>query len=350
MSKKDLKHDLGQLLMVGFWGSRIEDPWVQILSRQIEEGKVGGIIFYGYNIENPKQISELTTYFKSLKSPHPLLIGIDEEGGRVQRLTKQKGFSDVWGAQVVATTLDPEGAYGYYLGLAQKLSEFGFNLNFGPVVDVDSLNEQGWIGKLGRSYGNTPESIIPYARSFLRAHAQSGVLTSLKHFPGHGRALGDTHLGFVDITGTWTEDELLPFEVLIHETPFVMTAHVTHKQWGQNLPVTFSPDLLGGILREKLKFKGVIITDDLHMGAVGRILSPEDASLKALIAGNDMLLFSNNPSAAKNIPGFRPSPFWIEDVLEFLQKSDLNMDKIEASIDRILKLKESLGLIQGCFT
>ena len=334
--------DFGQLLMVGFWGSSSEDPWIKILSRQIEEGKVGGIIFYGYNIETPEQVLKLTTHFKSLKAPHPLLIAIDEEGGRVQRLTEHKGFSDVFGAEVVATTLNPEEAFGYYLGLAQKVKEFGFNLNFGPVVDVNPMQGQGWIGRLGRSYGSTSESVIPYARAFLKAHAQMRVLTSLKHFPGHGRAMGDTHGGFVDVTETWTEEELLPFEALISDTPFIMTAHVTHKKWGQELPVTFSSDLLQGVLREKMRFSGVIITDDLHMGAVQEVLSPLNVGTEALHAGNDMLMFSNNPSSAQNILEFRPSPFLVEDVLESLQKSDLDSKKIGASIARILKLKERL--------
>lgn len=338
-----MKDKLGQLLMVGFWGTQQEDPWIQILSRQIEEGKVGGIIFYSYNIESPSQVLKLTHHFKSLKAPYPLLVGIDEEGGRVQRLTYSKGFPEMCGAEVVATTLDPKEAFGYYVGLAQKVSGYGFNLNFGPVIDVNPKEGKGWIGKSERSYGKSPQKVIVYAHEFLKAHATRGVLTCLKHFPGHGRATGDTHKGFVDVTKTWTEDELLPFEALMQEAPFIMTAHVTHTKWEEELPLTFSQELLSEILRKKMGYEGIIITDDLHMGAVQQVLGPKDASLKALRAGNDMIMFSNNPNAAQDVQEFRPSPFFVEDILEFLRKSDLNMNEIAASFSRVLKLKARLA-------
>ena len=232
MTVLDLKKNLGQLLNVGFWGTTPEDPWVKILSRQIEAGKVGSIIFFGYNIQSPDQLLTLTSYFKSLKAPFPLLISVDEEGGKVQRLSSQKGFTDVWGAEKLSETLSPEEAYGYYEALAQKLKQFGFNLNFAPVVDLNPKmgSKCPVIGALGRSYGSDPQAVISYARSFLKSHSDFDILTCLKHFPGHGRSQTDTHLEFSDVTETWTEEELLPYEALLNEAPCIMTSHLSHQQ------------------------------------------------------------------------------------------------------------------------
>ncbi|MBS0186046.1 MAG: glycoside hydrolase family 3 protein [Proteobacteria bacterium] len=345
MTDLDLKNHLGQLLNVGFWGTTPDDPWIKILSRQIEEGKIGGLIFFGHNIQSPSQVLALTSYFKSLKAPYPLLMSIDEEGGRVERLSSQKGFSDFFGAEQVAEKFTHEEATGYYSALAQKLKQFGFNLNFAPVVDLNP--EVGLkcpvIGSLGRSYGSQAHMVIAYARSFLKSHARLNVLTCLKHFPGHGRVQEDTHQGFADATETWKEEDLIPFKTLLGEAPCIMTSHLSHQQWEKKLPLTFSKDLITGLLREKLGFSGVITTDDLHMGAIQNIMKTEEAALKALLAGHDLLTISNNPNACKSVPGFAPSPMHIEKILKILTEAFedkiLSASFLRDAIERILKLK-----------
>jgi len=344
----DLKNHLGQLLNVGFWGTTPEDPWIKILSRQIEEGKVGGVIFFGYNIQSPAQVLTLTSYFKSLKAPYPLLMSIDEEGGKVERLSPQKGFSDFWGAEQVSEKFTPEEATGYYSALAQKLRQFGFNLNFAPVVDLNP--ERGSrcpvIGSLGRSYGSEAQIVISYARSFLKSHSNLNILTCLKHFPGHGRVQKDTHIGFADATESWTEEELTPFKTLLKEAPCIMTSHLAHQQWGENLPLTFSKELVTGRLREKLGFSGVITTDDLHMGAIQHCMKTQEAALRALLAGHDLLTISNNPNACTSVPMFAPSPMYIEEILKTLTRAFedkiLSASFLKDAIDRVLKLKSKL--------
>lgn len=342
------KQDLGQLLMVGFHGTMPEDPWVQILSRQIQVGLVGGIILYGYNIESPAQVKKLIDYFKSLKAPKPLLIAVDEEGGYVSRLSGEKGFSDFMGPFEVTQNFSAKEAESYYQEMAHKIGDTGFNLNFGPLVDMNPVSGPlcTVIGDLGRSYGSDAASVENYARAFIYGHAQENVVTCLKHFPGHGRVRGDTHTGFVTADASWTVEELIPFQRLAKHAPMIMTAHITHKQWGP-LPATFSKELLENVLRKDLGFEGVLITDDLHMGAVQEKLKPSDAARLALQAGNDIILFSNNKSAAKNIDSFAPFPEEIERVLTFLESSikqgGLNSTKIQRSLNRVERLKDQLN-------
>lgn len=347
MNSSDIKKNLGQLLMVGFHGKTIDDPGVQLISKQIEDGKVGGVIFFGYNIQAPDQVFDLTSYLKSLKAPFPLLLAIDEEGGNVQRLSPHKGFPEVWSAEKVSQTFTPEEAYGYYITLAQKLQKFGFNLNFAPSVDLNPVGGDlcPVIGGLGRSYGSAPERVVSFARSFLRAHQFLKVGTCLKHFPGHGRLKTDTHLGLSDATTTWSMEEMEPFRMLLEEATSIMTSHLSHCKWGGDLPITFSKELLTDTLRKEMGFSGVLITDDLHMGAIQENFGEQEAALRALEAGHDLLLFSNNLKACKNLVNFRPSSFLVEDVLGTLSTAlDQNIipyERFEEALKRIEKLKSS---------
>lgn len=344
---QDITTLIGQKLIVGFWGTTIQDPWVRLLSQQIEEGKVGGIILFGYNIENPCQVRRLTHYFASLKAPFPLFITVDEEGGAVSRLSPEKGFPSFGSAEKVASSFSPEGAYGYYLGLATKVKEAGFNFNFGPVVDINpkATPASSIIGQKKRSFGET-SAVISYAKAFIQAHEKAKVLTSLKHFPGHGSVLADSHEGIANAS-YWTEAELEPFQYLIKNNlaQSIMTAHITSPVWG-NVPATFSADLLGKRLREQMGFQGVIISDDLHMGAIGVTSTLEEASLKSMQAGCDMLIFSNNP-AAFGRSNQRPSPYLVEDIhiwaKNALDRGMLSLEEVENSADRINHLKQILS-------
>ncbi len=335
---------IGQKIIVGFWGTTVQDPWVRLLSHQIEEGKVGGVILFRYNIENPFQVRQLTHHFASLRAPFPLLITVDEEGGAVSRLSPEKGFSSFDSAEKVASSFSPEEAYGYYLGLATKVKDAGFNFNFGPVVDMNpkGIPASSIIGQMKRSFGDNLETIYAYAKAFIQAHGKLGVLTSLKHFPGHGSVLADSHEGVATATH-WSEEELEPFQQLIndHCAQSIMTAHITSPAWG-NVPATFSADLLKKKLRDQMGFQGVIISDDLHMGAIGVTSILEEATLKSMQAGCDMLIFSNN-LAAFGRSNQRPSPYLVEDIhiwaKNALDKGTLSLEDLESSANRINHLK-----------
>lgn len=347
---QDIVSLIGQKLIVGFWGTTLEDPWVHLLSRQIEEGKVGGVLFFGYNIENPTQLQKLTHHFASLASPFPLLIAVDEEGGYVSRLNPTKGFSSFESGKKIASFLSSEEAYGYYLGLANKIKKAGFNFNCAPVVDVNPVKSpfSSIIGAKDRSFGNSVETVQKYAKAFIKAHQGKGVLTCLKHFPGHGSVQADSHED-IAVASDWSENELKPFEALIQDgyNLGIMTAHITSALWGGTL-ATFSSILLREKLREYMRFEGIILSDDLHMGAVGKTGAVEDACIKAIQAGCDMVIVSNNPRAFGRFKQ-SPSPFLIESIYERMQsaieKKEVSIDDLHLSFNRICTFKNKISLI-----
>lgn len=288
-------------LLLGFQGVQPSDPGVQEVAQALIQGHVAGVIFFAGNMESPAQVTALTRFFKESGSLPPL-IALDQEGGRVQRLSSKNGFRDFLSAKEVAQRCTPEEAYGYYCQMARQTQEAGFNYVLGPVVDLDTPDSPA-IGGMNRSYGSDPEVVARYASAFVRAHHDHGLLISFKHFPGHGLATGDTHRGLVDVTETFEAGELEPFKILINQglADSIMTAHVLNRHWDGDYPATLSPLILKGILREKLGYDGVVVTDDLHMGALQTIPTHE-LMRQAILAGNDLLLFSNNPLARKGMP------------------------------------------------
>lgn len=358
-----LRQKIGQMIMVGFHGTTPQDPQIQTLSDHIRQGNVGGIIFFGYNIVNPHQTRRLTQHFRSLSAPHPLLLALDQEGGRIQRLRSDNGFKDFKSAKTIAQTCTPSQARIHYEDMAQITAATGFNLVLGPVVDLEydptgiqqdeNRRQNPAIGGLERAYDADPETVIHYARSFIHAHRTHGILTSLKHFPGHGLAPADTHIELTDITRTFQPDfELAPYLALskTNEVDMVMTAHVMLRTLDQHHPATLSPVILKKLLREQ-GYKGVIITDDLFMGAIQKNYTLKEMVLMALNADVDILLFSINQGAQKNVNGI-PSTQGklyhhgkiLEDVISIIetaiQAGDLSTQRIETSYARIVALKD----------
>ncbi|MBI2603021.1 MAG: glycoside hydrolase family 3 protein [Deltaproteobacteria bacterium] len=339
--------NLGQLLIVGFEGTSPQDSSVKILLKQIREAEVGGVILFGHNIISPRQVRDLTLALaQAAPADLPLLIAIDQEGGSVQRLQAKKGFRDYLTPHEIGQRLRPEEAQTYYLELALELRKFGFNLNFAPCVDLDLACPV--ISGLGRSFGDDTAKVVAFADALVNAHHEAGVLTCLKHFPGHGSAQKDSHLGMVDITDVWTERECEPFRILIDKgsADMVMTAHLMHQSF-DDAPLSLSSALIRPILRETFHFDGVVIVDDLHMGAIQeQYRDPTTVIDKALRAGNDMVLFSKNPQAAPRIAKFAANPdlpsFFRASVLELLEKGSLSEADLEASLQRVRKLKQRI--------
>lgn len=325
---------VGQMIMVGFHGVSKDDSWTQRVAKQLKEGKIGGVVFYGYNIEVPEQFSDLTNHLK--KSSPQALFALDEEGGRVQRLAESKGFIDFPSAKYVAKNLSKERAYSLYTKMAQELKKYGVNYNFAPVVDLDIDPDSPAIGALDRSYSSSVKKVVEFSEAFIEAHKKEGVITSLKHFPGHGSARGDTHKGITDVTGLWSEIELEPFRELIDKglAKSIMSAHIIDRSV-DTLPASLSKKWLDK-LRVDMEYKGVIISDDLQMGAIAKEFSLEETVIKAINAGNDIILFSNY---------FSPDPELPEKVAKIikdaLRSGEVSRSQIEASIKRIEKLKRA---------
>lgn len=297
---------IGQMIMVGFVGTEPGDPWPQKLAGQIADGEVGGVLFLKRNIKDRDSVRALNAAFLAAGATPPLLA-VDQEGGIVQRLTAEAGFTERPSARDVARAQSVAEATETYVGMARGLRDWGFNLNLGPVVDVDVNPANPIIGALGRSFSADPETVAEYGAAFVTAHRKEGVLTALKHYPGHGSSTQDSHKGFVDITATWTPSELVPYRRLVAEglVDLVMPGHLYLEQMsdpGGTLPSSLSRTALT-ILRTDLGFTGVIISDDMEMQAVEADYTLEEAAVSAIRAGTNVLIYSNYAHWRPDLPG-----------------------------------------------
>ena len=334
---------LGRLFLLGFRGETVP-PW---LDRAIRKGKLGGVALFDKNVDgsvqnitSPAQLRRLTDALQDAAGGD-LLIAVDQEGGKVCRLKKAAGFPELPGAQELA---------GAGLGTsvmaaavcAEMLSDAGINLNFAPVVDLDCDPPCPVIGAFGRSFGMDAESVTRHALYWIAAHHARGIACCLKHFPGHGRARGDTHEGFVDAGPHWRDDELAPYKTLIDAgfQDAVMSAHlVVAGLDSEARPATLSPPILTGLLRERLGFTGLICTDDLQMGAITRRYGYREAVQQAFLAGADMLLAGNN---------LLDQPDALEEgtaaLAELLREGRVSEERVAASIARVEALRRPVNL------
>ena len=330
---------IAPMLMVGFDGASSEAFGAKRMAEHIAANRVGGICFIYKNAVSRPGVESLTGLFHDASSQWPLLMVIDQEGGQVQRLSSHLGYGYQPSAVRVATELDSNMARQTYSDMARAMRKTGFNVNLAPVVDLGFEQRNAIITRLGRSYGAEPGTVIKYSRAFVSGHRDNGVLTALKHFPGHGSALRDSHEGAVDVTRTWRENELAPYASLAREggIDMVMIGHISHLTLTGGLPASLSGDAIGGMLRKRVGYGGVVISDDLDMAAVRKTNSLEEAAIKAAAAGNDILLFTNKDSDVD-----LPVPL-IAAIQQGIRDGRLKADAIEASVARIEAMKQGLA-------
>lgn len=355
-STSALRNQIGQMIMVGFTGTEPDEPAAQEVLKCAEQGLIGGVIFFAHNIKSPQQLKRLMDAFRKVQTPYPLLIALDQEGGKVQRLSSKNGFQDTASPHDVASQQTTEQAFRTYQTMAQQVAEAGFNLILGPVVDLEHLEptKSPAIGKLGRSFGQDPKTVVTYASAFMDACHSKDVLTAIKHFPGHGLAEDDTHDDFVDVTKTFQSRELVPFYDLIQaeKVDMVMTAHVQMRNLDATYPSTLSKAILQKLLRDK-GYTGVIISDCLNMGAIQKNFDLETIVVKAIDAGVDILLFSNHPILVDSKKQGGKAQYQavspMEQVTKLLQiietacsEGALSAEQIQQSSDRVVALKEKM--------
>jgi beta-N-acetylhexosaminidase len=294
-----LEQMAGQMIVVGFSGNDAKDKSVQALSDEIAKGDIGGVMYLKTNVKSLDAVKAMNAQFRAASPDLPPFITLDQEGGVVERLTKDVGFKETDSAERIAAANSSETAERIYAGMAKSIAELGFTVNFGPVADLAINPDNQVIAKYGRSYGADPKTVAIYDAAFIKAHQAAGILTSLKHFPGHGSSTADSHEGFVDITKTWTPVELEPYKLLFAAgyREFVMVGHLYHADYSGDgsaqLPASLSPDWIGKVLRGELGFTGAVISDDLEMGAIRDHFSLKETVTRAVRAGVDVLLFSN---------------------------------------------------------
>jgi beta-N-acetylhexosaminidase len=285
----DVRERLGELLMVGFFGQEMNSD----LAAHIRHLQPAGLIFFSRNIRDPHQLARLTLEIQTLaleKLGRPLFLAVDQEGGSVARMGSP--FTQIPHASNLGSS-GPELVSHYYELTAREMSLVGLNLNLAPVLDVGSAEVMEH-----RSFGRDPSLVSQCGIAAIEATQSAGIIATAKHFPGLGRTPKDPHHDLPVIAADRAEldrYDLPPFEAAIEaNVACVMTSHTIYPALDPRHPGTFSRAIISSLLRDELNFSGVIITDDLEMGAVGERYSQEDATLAALKAGVDLLLVCND--------------------------------------------------------
>ncbi len=294
-----LEEMVGQMLMVGIksgWGAKNPGAlkWIS----------PGAVILYQHNVVSKKQLKQLITDIQNFlkdKGASPAFIAIDHEGGRVNRLPQNE-----------FTAFPPNAHYGKKLNvagvakeakiMAEQLLEVGITMNLAPVVDVVTNKKNVDIGN--RSYGSKPETVIKLAKVFIEESMKAVMFVTAKHFPGYGPIAKNPHhdLSVVKISyDEWSKTHLPPFEEAIKlNVPAIMTGHVIYANLQtKKLPASLSQEIVTGILREELGYQGLIMTDDLEMGAITKSYTPGKSAYAAVMAGNEMLLYCHSENAQR---------------------------------------------------
>ncbi len=331
---------IGQMLLIGFPKAAV-DP---LVLEEVRRGKVGSLIIFEKNIPARNSFTGLKkiTWTYQHAAPIPLFICIDQEGGRVNRLKEKYGFPRSITAEAMGKAKTLDSVRFYSEATAATLAGLGINVNFAPVVDLASNPDNPIIARYGRAFSANEDSVTLLAKEFIKGHRKFNVLTSLKHFPGHGSSKDDTHLGIADVTNTWESRELEPYRELIDSgyTDAIMTSHIVNKKLDPDgNPGTLSDDIIGGILRKQLHFNGVVFTDDMQMHAIAKHYGLEDAIRLSILAGVDIMTFSNNISGSDERTVDRVHSI----IRGMVEKGIIPMSRIDESFDRIMKVKRQLA-------
>ncbi len=299
----DLYKQIGSLLIIGFPGPELKTDLP--ICRDIVEFELGGVILFNRclhtpdqpaNIRSAAQLQELCTSLQRLSGGR-LLIGVDQEGGKVRRLGPEAGFAEICSARQMGASGSNTATTRKQAHLsAAMLAEAGINCNFAPVVDLDVNRANPVIGSIERSFSAAPTIVARHAAAWIAEHRKLGILSCVKHFPGHGSSSADSHKGFVDISNTWSRAELEPYQQLLENgmIDLLMTGHLFNRNLDPAYPATLSAKTVGTLLRDGLGYGGVVVSDDLQMQAITEHYPFAEAVCRSLAAGVDMLVFGNN--------------------------------------------------------
>ena len=335
-----LEEMVGQMLMVGVGGSKTTDKWVKQLRSDIQNGKIGGVILFANNIKSPKKLKKLTSFLSSAKSKYPLFIAIDQEGGKVQRLSSKNGFTDYPSAFDIARKKTLLESYEIYKRLADELKEYGFNINFAPVVDINIDPKSPAIGAKKRSYSAQEEIVIAYSSEFIKAQKDAGIISVLKHFPGLGSAKTDSHKHLTDVSKTWQYKELKPYYDFIkyEKVEAIMVEHIILDKFDKIYPALLSKKTISGVLRSQLGFKGVVFSDDMNMKAISDIYGFKQSIIMAVNAGVDVLVYSSYFTKKSSVVNEVTKI-----IIDAVKSGKIDIKTIENSYKRIKGLKNVIN-------
>jgi len=325
LSHMTLSEKIGQMLMIGVHGTKMDDDSRFMLS----EYDVGGVILFDRNLETAEGVRRFTKELQEARHGEPpLLIAIDEEGGVVSRMTDI--LPPPPAQQEIGKSGDPALARRWAKETSQELRSYGFNLNFAPVADV---------GDNSRCYSGDAETVSAFVREAVEGYAEEKMLCTLKHFPGLGKGEADTHLDTVVVNAdrnTLEAEDLVPFRDMISQADpnrfFVMVSHITYTALDENLPASLSPAVMTDLLRDELGWKGVIVTDDLEMGAAD-VFPFKELGVRAVEGGADLVLVCHEYAHQQDV---------YNGLLLAVQNGQIPESRIDESVRRILRAKFSL--------
>lgn len=345
MQAVTLEQKIGQLFLIGFAGDTLKPDHPIIWD--IVERNLGGVILFDRLLANGQQSNnivssaQLQTLTKELQAhaQTPLLIAVDQEGGKVSRFSEKRGFPVTPAASELGREPTLQLTTRSANQTARMLRDVGVNLNLAPVVDLNVYDQNPIIARFNRSFSTHVDEVTAHAAAWIKGHRSCGLLTCVKHFPGHGSSRSDSHLGFVDITETWQELELQPYEKLQAEglVDMIMVGHLFHRLFDDSYPVTLSSKTIESQIRRRLAYSGPIISDDMQMKAITDHYGLEEACCRAIAAGVDILIIGNN---LDHDPAVLPK--MVEAVISCLDKGTVTEERINEAWARVQHLKQSL--------
>jgi beta-N-acetylhexosaminidase len=324
---------IGQLFIIGLRGKVLTQDEAEF----IVKNNIGGVVLFARNIESPEQVHQLCTQIQATRHKTrdklPLFIGIDQEGGRVARL--KSGFT-LWPPMAAVGKLDSTSvAFKLAMCMGLEMRAVGVNLDFAPCVDVFTNPKNTVIGD--RALSTDPEQVAKLASALVRGFIKSGIIPCAKHFPGHGNTLADSHeeLPVEDCDLERLKNvELVPFKKVFRaRLDMVMTAHIKFPQIDPKYPVTLSEIFIKKMLREDMRYRQLVVTDDLDMGALAKHFSVEEIAVRALEAGNDILLYCNK---------FDHPQMALDAIEKALKDHRLAAKQIDESYARVVALKKDV--------
>jgi beta-N-acetylhexosaminidase len=332
---------IGQMLIMGLDNFQRLDP-SEPMFLDIRDGLVGNVILYAKHIdkENPESsLRAITNHIQEL-APIPLFIGIDEEGGRVNRLKPAYGFPRTLSAQRLGFIHKQDCTQYYARQSAETMARLGINMNFAPSLDVNVNPQNPVIGGVERSYSENEAIVAQHGAWMIAAQKEWGIVNVVKHFPGHGSSTTDSHYGMADVSDSWQSRELYPFQKLIqsNQAQAIMTAHIVNAQLDENkLPATLSKRMVHDLLRSQWGYDGVVISDDMQMHAISKFFGLEEAIIMAINAGVDMIMFANNIELSSKITATELHGIIKKNVIE----GRIPLERIDESFRRIMALKQA---------
>ncbi len=339
--ESDLARKAAKLLILGVDGSSLSqyNPILEDL-----EGGISGVILFEKNLANPESDSDpratLTKFVADLKSKSDsnLWVAIDQEGGYVNRLKSKYGFESMPSQQSVGEAEGDEVAREAAALIGREVASVGIDINFAPSVDVNVNPSSPAIGHNRRSFSADEQRVSQLASIYIDEYHKAGLLTAIKHFPGHGSSLADSHFGLTDVTETWSEKELVPFrdQIATGRCDMVMTSHIFNQKLDAEYPATLSKRIITGILREELGWDGVVISDDMQMKAIVDHYGFEEAVVLGINAGVDLFIIGGNIKVEE----YSVRERFAKAVVDGVKNGSITEEQIDQAIARINRLKQ----------